>query len=93
MSLPDDYIECTSNYLLPCNAVKLVDIPELDFYAENQEGEIVIKGANVFQGYYKEENQTNNVFDKEGWFHTCDIGRWLTVSYFFKKLYDLPCII
>lgn len=42
---------------------------------ENGEGEICIKAPNVMMGYYKDEKQTKQVFDEEGYFHTSDIGR------------------
>jgi long-chain acyl-CoA synthetase len=38
------------------------------------EGEICFKGHNVMQGYWKNDAATKEVFDKEGWFHTGDIG-------------------
>ncbi len=36
--------------------------------------EILVKGPNVFTGYYKDQSYTNYCFDKEGWFHTGDLG-------------------
>ena len=37
-------------------------------------GEIQIKGANVFLGYFKNEDATNEVFTEDGWFKTGDMG-------------------
>ena len=37
-------------------------------------GEIQVKGANVFLGYYKNDDATRDVFTDDGWFRTGDMG-------------------
>uniref|UniRef100_A0A3Q4FY95 Arachidonate--CoA ligase n=1 Tax=Neolamprologus brichardi TaxID=32507 RepID=A0A3Q4FY95_NEOBR len=77
VTMPGD---CTAGHVgapLPCNTVKLVDVPEMNYLAENGEGEVCVKGANVFQGYLNDPERTAETIDADGWVHTGDIGKWL----------------
>ena len=53
---------------LPGSEVKILD-PDDDGI-----GEFIAKGDNVFMGYYKDPEATAAALDKDGWYHTGDLG-------------------
>ena len=59
-----------------------------------EDGEILEKGPNLMKGYYKDPKKTKEAIDKDGWFHTGDIGtldenRMLTITDRKKEIFKL----
>ncbi|XP_035209509.1 long-chain-fatty-acid--CoA ligase 1-like isoform X2 [Stegodyphus dumicola] len=77
MTLPYEYVGGHVGAPLPCNHMKLADVPEMGYFSKDDTGEICFKGANVYKGYFKNPEATKECLDDGGWHHSGDIGRWL----------------
>ena len=63
---------------------KLVDAADLGYTTKDKDlvtgelmprGEVCIRGAGIFTGYYKDEEKTKEALDSDGWLHTGDIAQ------------------
>lgn len=58
---------------------EIVGIQRGDEYPSDlttEEGEIIVKGPNVMQEYWRRPEDTRAAFDPDGWYHTGDVGRF-----------------
>jgi long-chain acyl-CoA synthetase len=66
---PDNFKFGTVGRALPGTEVKIAEDTD-----DEGRGEILVKGPHVFQGYHGLKEETEEVLDGDGWFHTEDLG-------------------
>lgn len=75
MSLKDDPEDGSNGPPTPWCEIKLRDLPELGYFIKDNCGEILVRGPSVFQGYYKNAEETQKSLTEDGWFHSGDVGK------------------
>jgi long-chain acyl-CoA synthetase len=65
-------------------------LPGIEIKIENPnpqtgEGEILIRGPVVMQGYYNDPGRTKEVLTQDGWFHSGDLGAFDSDGYLYIK--------
>ncbi|CAH2350940.1 long-chain-fatty-acid--CoA ligase 2 [[Candida] railenensis] len=58
--------------------MRLREIPEMNYHADDEggpRGELLLRGPQVFKEYFKNPEETEKSFDKDGWFYTGDIAK------------------
>ncbi|KAF8060497.1 LACS4 [Scenedesmus sp. PABB004] len=78
IAVPDVWaMHGTNGPATPCTELRLESVPEMNYDATDAAapaGEVLLRGPQLFSGYYKQPEKTAEVMDAEGWFHTGDIG-------------------
>jgi len=59
---------------LPGLEMRIVDPDSGVDLGPNERGEVLVRGYSTLEGYYKDPVKTAAALDKEGWYHTGDIG-------------------
>ncbi|MDD5621264.1 MAG: AMP-binding protein, partial [Candidatus Pacebacteria bacterium] len=59
---------------IPNTFCKIVDLQTNQEVGPNQIGELIVKGPQVFNGYWEKPEATKSVIDENRWFHTKDIA-------------------
>jgi acyl-CoA synthetase (AMP-forming)/AMP-acid ligase II len=60
--------------VVPNTEVKLVDVATGAELGPRQEGELLIRGPQIMQGYLNRPQETRDAIDRDGWYHTGDVG-------------------
>jgi acyl-CoA synthetase (AMP-forming)/AMP-acid ligase II len=69
--------------VVPNTEVTIVDIVTGEEVAQGKEGELWIRGPQIMKGYLNQPGETAACLDREGWYHTGDVGYVDPDGYFF----------
>jgi len=69
--------------VIPNTEVKLVDVATGAEAVAGKEGELWIRGPQIMKGYLGHPEETADCIDREGWYHTGDVGYVDADGYFF----------
>eukprot|EP00003_Mantamonas_plastica_P010255 TRINITY_DN1967_c0_g1_i2.p1 TRINITY_DN1967_c0_g1~~TRINITY_DN1967_c0_g1_i2.p1 ORF type:complete len:481 (-),score=159.76 TRINITY_DN1967_c0_g1_i2:409-1851(-) len=58
-----------------------VPLPGVEVSLDSETGEILCRGPNVFLGYYKNDQKTQETIDPSRFLHTGDVGKWTEEGY------------
>ncbi len=82
-STPDKIKPASAGRLMPNNECKVVDLVSGKTLAPGKQGEILVRGPIVMQGYLNQPEVTAETIDAEGWLRTGDIGYANAEGYFY----------
>jgi fatty-acyl-CoA synthase len=77
LSTPEDDLDhrfTTGGHPLPGMEVRIVDPETGEDLPPDVEGEVLYRGPDLFDGYYKSPELNARCFDADGWFHSRDVG-------------------
>ncbi len=64
----------TLGYPLKGVAVRIVETESGQDVPAGERGEVLIKGYNMLDGYHRDPEKTADAIDRDGWYHSGDIG-------------------